>query len=65
MEFLLELIIDYFFYYIGRFSWIFLKKLKIVSNEFGDWGYVALGFVVFILLVLVIIFSVGALYGND
>lgn len=61
----MELIVNYLFFYIGKFFWIILRKMHLVSEEFGDWGYVALGFVIFLIALIASIFLMGVLYGNE
>lgn len=59
--FLLTLL-DGIFYAIGKGFWWGLRKIRIPIAEFGHWGYVALGIVVFIVLVVVAFFVAGSLY---
>lgn len=58
----MDIIFNYIFFFLGRFAWKILKISGLVVQEFGDWGYVALGLVVFILIVLASIISLGGLW---
>lgn len=59
MDMVVELVVNYVFLFLGRGCWRLLKLVGLVSNELGTWGYVALGFVVFLVL-LPLIFIFGA-----
>ena len=61
MDMVVELVVNYLFLYLGKGCWRLLKFVGLVSNEFGTWGYVALGFSVFLLLLLPLIFLFGAM----
>lgn len=57
----MDFIFNYVFFYLGRFAWKILKGSGLVVQEFGDWGYVALGLVVSIFIILISIIVLGAL----
>jgi hypothetical protein len=58
LDTLLEIIVDYFFYYQGLGLYKILKKAKLIKGEqWGAWGCLAAGMCVFIVFVSIFVWG--------